>query len=112
MRQADRRLLVVCGEPCDEFGFGHRPAYFEQFPAASDSYRWAYFVWLGVLQDNNALEHRFTPLAERTGQTLSATGLPRGSPELIVLDPEPRSRMRRGANACNPVYFVCQGGEE
>jgi hypothetical protein len=51
-------------------------------------------VWLGVLKDNQMLENDFTPVAERSLKSLSATGLLRGTPELIVLDPTHRSRLR------------------
>jgi hypothetical protein len=51
-------------------------------------------VWLGILKDNQMLENDFNPLAERSRQPLSATGLIRGTPELVVLDPTHRSRLR------------------
>jgi hypothetical protein len=40
------------------------------------------------------LDTRFTPLAERSVQMLSATDLLRGAPELVILDPTRRSRLR------------------
>jgi hypothetical protein len=40
------------------------------------------------------LEKQFTPLAERSSATLSATGLLRDVPELVILDPASRSRLR------------------
>jgi hypothetical protein len=46
------------------------------------------------LKDNQMLENDFNPLAERSRQSLSATGLIRVTPELVVLDPTPRSRLR------------------
>lgn len=61
---------------------------FPQLPIRTDG---PYLVWLGILKNNDALEHRFAPHA---AQSLSAGGLLRGAPELIVLDPAPRSRMR------------------
>jgi hypothetical protein len=48
----------------------------------------------GVLKDNQTLEASFTPEAERGLQTLVATGLLRGTPELDVLEPTQRSRLR------------------
>jgi hypothetical protein len=51
-------------------------------------------VWLGIVKDNQTLEAQFTPLAERSLQSLSATGLLRGAPELVILDPTRRSRLR------------------
>ena len=63
---------------------------FPQLPVRSDG---PYLVWLGVFEDEHALD-RFRPLAERATQTLAATGSLRGETELAVLDPAPRSRLR------------------
>ena len=51
-------------------------------------------MWLGILKDDETLKKQFTPLAENSMQFLSATGLLRGAPEFVVLDPTPRSRLR------------------
>jgi flavin-binding protein dodecin len=67
------------------------PNNFPQLPVRTDG---PYLVWLGIVKDNQALETQFTPLAERSSQSLSATGLLRGAPELVVLDPTRRSRLR------------------
>ena len=67
------------------------PNNFPQLPVRTDG---PYLVWLGILKDNQMLENRFTPLAERSLPSLSATGLLRGAPELVVLDPTRRSRLR------------------
>jgi hypothetical protein len=64
---------------------------FPQLPVRTDG---PYLVWLGILKDSQMLETRFNPLAERSLQALSATGLLRGTPELQVLDPTRRSRLR------------------
>lgn len=64
---------------------------FPQLPIRTDG---PYLVWLGVFKDNATLEKQFTPLAESSMQSLLATGLVRGTPELVVLDPTPRSRLR------------------
>jgi hypothetical protein len=64
---------------------------FPQLPVRTDG---PYLVWLGILKDNHALETEFTQVAERSLQSLAATGLLRGAPELIVLDPTHRSRLR------------------
>lgn len=64
---------------------------FPQLPIRTDG---PYLVWLGVLKDNEMLEKQFSPLAERSLQSLSATGLVRGTPEMVILDPTPRSRLR------------------
>jgi hypothetical protein len=64
---------------------------FPQLPFRTDG---PYLIWLGILKDNQMLETGFTPAAERSLTSLTATGLLRGAPELIVLDPTPRSRLR------------------
>jgi NIPSNAP len=64
---------------------------YPQLPIRTDG---PFLVWLGILKDNQMLETGFTPAAERSLQSLSATGLLRGTPELVVLDPTPRSRLR------------------
>jgi len=53
-----------------------------------------YLVWLGILKDNLTLEKQFKPLAERASPALSGTGLLRDVPELVILDPANRSRLR------------------
>jgi len=64
---------------------------FPQLPIRTDG---PYLVWLGLLKDNQMLENDFTPVVDRSLQSLSATGLLRGAPELVVLDPTHRSRLR------------------
>ena len=64
---------------------------FPQLPVRTDG---PYLVWLGLLKDNEVLEKEFTPVAESSLQVLSATALVRGTPEFVVLDPTPRSRLR------------------
>ena len=64
---------------------------YPQLPVRTDG---PYLVWLGILKDNHMLETGFTPVAEQSSQSFSATGLLRGAPELIVMDPTPRSRLR------------------
>jgi len=67
------------------------PNNFPQLPIRTDG---PYLVWLGILKDDETLEGRFRPLADRAVQQLRATGLLRGAPELAVLDPAHRSRLR------------------
>jgi hypothetical protein len=67
------------------------PNNFPQLPVRTDG---PYLVWLGIVKDNQSLETQFTPLAERSSKSLSATGLLRGAPELVILDPTRRSRLR------------------
>jgi hypothetical protein len=64
---------------------------FPQLPIRTDG---PYLVWLGIFKDDEALESRFRPLAERSVQQLSATGLLQGTVELALLDPAPGSRLR------------------
>jgi hypothetical protein len=67
------------------------PNNFPQLPIRTDG---PYLVWLGILKDDETLEARFRPLAARSAQAFAATGLLRGAPELAVLDPAQRSRLR------------------
>ncbi len=67
------------------------PNNFPQLPVRTDG---PFLVWLGILKDNDVLQARFAPLAGRSLRSLSATGLLRGTPELVVLDPCHRSRLR------------------
>jgi hypothetical protein len=64
---------------------------FPQHPVRTDG---PWLVWIGIAEDDRTLETRFTPLAERSLRSLSAEGLLRGKPELVVLDPAGRSRLR------------------
>jgi hypothetical protein len=67
------------------------PNNFPQLPIRTDG---PYLVWLGIINDNQTLDNRFKPLSERSLQSLSATGLLRSAPELVILDPTRRSRLR------------------
>jgi hypothetical protein len=67
------------------------PNNFPQLPVRTDG---PYLVWLGIIKDNQTLDTRFTPLTERSLQSLSAMGLLRSAPELVILDPTRRSRLR------------------
>jgi hypothetical protein len=62
---------------------------FPQLPVRTDG---PYLVWLGILKDNAALQ-QLTPLLDAPHSS-TAAGLLRGTPEVIVLDPGPRSRLR------------------
>ena len=64
---------------------------FPQLPIRTDG---PYLVWLGILRDNETLQREFIPVREQVAGTLGASTHLRGAPELIVLDPTPRSRMR------------------
>jgi len=67
------------------------PNNFPQLPVRTDG---PYLVWLGIVKDNKTLETQLASLAERSMQSLSATGLLRSPPELVILDPTKRSRLR------------------
>jgi NIPSNAP len=67
------------------------PNNFPQLPVRTDG---PHLVWLGIIKDNQTLETQFTPLVERSLKSISATGLLRVAPELVILDPTPRSRLR------------------
>jgi hypothetical protein len=67
------------------------PNNFPQLPVRTDG---PYLVWLGIVKDNQTLESRLAPLMERSGQSLLATGLLRSAPELVILNPTRRSRLR------------------
>lgn len=64
---------------------------FPKLPFRTDG---PYLVWLGVLKDDQVLQAQLQALADRHGKALSASGLLRKDPELITLDPTPRSRLR------------------
>ncbi len=64
---------------------------FPQLPIRTDG---SYLVWLGLLRDNAMLERELTPVVESSLPSLTATGLLRGAPEYIILDPTFRSRLR------------------
>jgi hypothetical protein len=67
------------------------PNNFPQLPVRTDG---PYLVWLGVIKDDQTLDARFTPLMESSLQSLSATGMLRSAPELVIMDPTRRSRLR------------------
>jgi NIPSNAP len=66
------------------------PNNFPQLPVRNDG---PYLVWLGLLPNDAALG-RFREVADPAMATLTGTGMVRGTPELLVLDPTPRSRLR------------------
>lgn len=64
---------------------------FPQLPVRTDG---PYLVWLGLLKDNRTLEQGLAPVIQNSIPSLTATGLLREAPEVVVLDPTPRSRLR------------------
>jgi hypothetical protein len=68
-----------------------RPNNFPRLPVRADG---PHLVWLGVVEDKQALDARFAPVLAEGRRTLAATGMLRGEPELVLLDPTERSRLR------------------
>ena len=64
---------------------------FPQLPVRTDG---PYLVWLGLAKDDQLLDSKFNPLAERAAKELAAGGLLRAEPETVILDPTRRSRLR------------------
>jgi hypothetical protein len=64
---------------------------FPQLPIRTDG---PFLVWLGILHDSEILQREFIPVTEQIAGIFKASGHLRGEPELIVLDPTPRSRIR------------------
>jgi NIPSNAP protein len=67
------------------------PNNFPQHPVREDG---PFLVWLGVLTGAPGDVARITELATEQGESLRASGLLREAPELVLLDPTPRSRLR------------------
>ena len=64
---------------------------FPQLPVRTDG---PFVVWFGIARDNSVLDQQFRKKAEAAAQSLFSTGSLRSKPELVILDPAPRSRMR------------------
>lgn len=69
------------------------PNNFPRHPVRTDG---PYLVWLGLVEDDQTLNVRFRPVAERLLPALTATTLLRRPPEEVILDPGARSRLRWG----------------
>jgi hypothetical protein len=67
------------------------PNNFPQLPIRTDG---PFLVWLGVAKNNDTLDKQLAPRLATAEHSLAASGLLRGVPERIVLDPTPRSRLR------------------
>jgi len=67
------------------------PNNFPQLPVREDG---PFLVWMGVAKDQPALASRFEPLRQETLEAFTATGLLRGAPEIVIMDPTRRSRLR------------------
>jgi hypothetical protein len=93
-RQADEAFAAYRAAGAREAGVLvtlDAPNNYPRLPVRTDG---PYLVWVGVVKDETTLEARLAPLAERTASSLSAQGLLRGVPELVLLDPTRRSRLR------------------
>lgn len=64
---------------------------FPKLPFRTDG---PFLVWLGVLKDDYTCKTQFQPLANRSAEWLSTSGLLRDATELVVMDPAHRSRLR------------------
>ncbi|MDE2154926.1 MAG: NIPSNAP family protein [Xanthomonadaceae bacterium] len=67
------------------------PNNFPQLPIRADG---PFLVWLGVVKDDATLDSRLAPLLDAAEHALTTSGLLRGAPERVVMDPTPRSRLR------------------
>jgi NIPSNAP len=66
------------------------PNNFPQLPVRTDG---PFLVWLGIVENESSLKP-FTDLLESAQQSLSRTDLLKAVPEIVVLDPTKRSRLR------------------
>ena len=64
---------------------------FPQLPFREDG---PYLVWIGILKDDQMLKSTFQPLVKRSLESLSSKNLLQGEPEIIILEPTSRSRLR------------------
>lgn len=67
------------------------PNNFPQLPVRTDG---PWLAWIGIVEDDAKLEAQFRPLVQDALPSLEAGGLLRGEPELVIMDPAPRSRLR------------------
>jgi hypothetical protein len=87
-KQAEEIFARYRAAGAREAGVLDAPNNFPQLPVRTDG---PYLVWLGLLEDD-AMLARFESLSEQS--LLSKPGLLRGAPELVVMDPTRRSRLR------------------
>ncbi|WP_062534936.1 NIPSNAP family protein [Mizugakiibacter sediminis] len=67
------------------------PNNFPQLPIRGDG---PWLVWLGVVRDQAMLHGGFSAAMDAVERSLAASGLLRGAPERVLMDPTPRSRLR------------------
>ena len=93
MRQADGEFAAYGSAALRETGrfvTSDVPNNFPQHPVREDG---PFVVWFGIAKDEAAME-QFRGVAGRAAKSLESTKLLRGTPELVILDPTSRSRMR------------------
>jgi len=96
LRQSELAFACYRGRGVTEAGVLatlDEPNNFPQHPIRTDG---SYVVWLGVLQDDAALAG-LRPMLDAAAEMLAASGLLDGAPELVLLDPTARSRLRWAA---------------
>jgi len=64
---------------------------FPQLPVRPDG---PFLLWIGVVKNDRAWNEQLQPVVQRGAESPSATGLVRAAPELLVLEPTRRSRLR------------------
>jgi len=67
------------------------PNNFPQLPVRADG---PWLVWVGVVRDEATLHQQLQPAMQAAAKALLASGMLRAAPELLVMDPTPRSRLR------------------
>ncbi len=70
------------------------PNNFPQHPIRTDG---PFLVWLGLVRNNESLDKNFETLTREAAQVLRAAGLLRDEPELLIMNPTRRSRLRWSA---------------
>jgi hypothetical protein len=64
---------------------------FPQLPIRTDG---PFVLWLGVVKDGDTLKRSYLPQAQQVAAELADSGMLRTAPELHILDPTRRSRLR------------------
>lgn len=67
------------------------PNNFPQLPIRQDG---PFVVWMGIVPDEQALQSRFEPLRAGSVKAFEDTHLLRGEPEMVIMEPTGRSRLR------------------
>lgn len=67
------------------------PNNFPQLPVRTDG---PFMLWIGVAKDEETMKDRLIPALQRGAESLSSLGLLTGAPEVVLLNPTHRSRLR------------------